>query len=71
LPEQIESAVVNTGGFRFGKVLDLWSPGFLPAAAKYGDLPGAITLAKRNAAKLLVLGEGETKGDPVDWLLKQ
>ena len=71
LPEQIESAVVNTGGFRFGKVLDLWSPGFLPAAAKYGDLPGAITLAKHSAPKMLVLGEGETKGDPVDWLLKQ
>lgn len=67
--DKVEDAVVNTGGFRFGKVLDLWSPGFLPAAAKYGDLPGAITLAKQHAAKVLVLGEGESNGDPVGWVL--
>ena len=68
-PEKIEKAVVNTGGFRFGKVLDLQSPNFLPAAAKYGDLPGAITLAKRNAARLLVMGENDR--DPMEWLLSQ
>ncbi|EDY21167.1 conserved hypothetical protein [Chthoniobacter flavus Ellin428] len=67
--DKVEDAVINTGGFRFGKVLDLWSPGFLPASAKYGDLPGAITLAKQNAAKLLVLGEGESNSDPVGWVL--
>ena len=67
--DKVEDAVINTGGFRFGKVLDLWSPGFLPAAAKYGDLPGAITLAKQNAAKVLVLGEGENNNDPVGWVL--
>jgi hypothetical protein len=69
MPDKIESAAINTGGFRFGKVLDLWSPGFLPAGAKYGDLPGAVTLAKQNAASLLVLGEGESSGDPVEWVL--
>jgi hypothetical protein len=68
-PDKVENAVINTGGFRFGKVLDLQSPEFLPAAAKYGDLPGAITLAKQHAAKLLVLGEGEGNADPVEWLL--
>jgi hypothetical protein len=50
-------------------VVDLQSPNFLPAAAKYGDLPGAITLAKKNTAKVLVLGEGESSADPVGWLL--
>ena len=69
MPEKIDRAVVNTNGFRFGKVLDLQSPDFLPAAAKYGDLPGAITLAKQNAPHLLVLGEGESNADPVGWLL--
>jgi hypothetical protein len=42
---EIESAAVNLNGFRFGDVLDLQSPQFLPAAAKYGDLPGALALA--------------------------
>jgi len=69
MPDGVEDAVINTGGFRFGKVLDLQSPEFQPAAAKYGDLPGAITLAKRNAGKVLVLGEGENNSDPVGWLL--
>ena len=69
MPDKIEDAVINTNGFRFGKVLDLQSPEFLPAAAKYGDLPGAITLAKRNTAAMLVLGEGETNSDPVGWML--
>jgi dienelactone hydrolase len=67
--DKVQDAAINTGGFRFGKVLDLQSPTFLPAAAKYGDLPGAITLAKQNAAKLLVLGEGESNSDPVGWML--
>ena len=70
-PEKIQDAVFNTGGFRFGKVLDLQSPAFLPAAAKYGDLPGAITLAKRQAGRVLVLGEGESNSDPLGWLLGQ
>jgi len=71
LPEKIDTAVINTGGFRFGKVLDLQSPDFLPAAAKYGDLPGAITVARQNAPRMLVLGEGESSSDPVGWLLEQ
>jgi dienelactone hydrolase len=70
LPQKIEEAVINTNGFRFGKVLDLWSPDFLPAGAKYGDLPGAVTLARKNAAKLLVLGERESSADPVGWMLQ-
>ena len=67
--EKVESAVIDTGGFRFGGVLDLQSPSFLPAAAKYGDLPAALRLAKQQAGRLLVLGEGEKNDDPVGWVL--
>jgi hypothetical protein len=68
-PEKLDAAAIDTHGFRFGKVLDLQSPDFQPAAAKYGDVPGTVTLAKANAAHLLVLGEGESNTDPVGWLL--
>lgn len=68
-PEKLDGAAIDTHGFRFGKVLDLQSPDFQPAAAKYGDVPGTVTLAKANAAHLLVLGEGESNADPVGWLL--
>jgi hypothetical protein len=69
LPDKVDSAAIETGAFRFGKVLDLQSPSFLPAAAKYGDLPGALRLAKPQAGRLLVLGEGEKNDDPVGWVL--
>jgi dienelactone hydrolase len=68
--EQIDAAVIQSGGFRFGAVLDLQSPNFLPAAAKYGDLPGALLVARSHTARLLVLGEGGTSPDPIDWLLE-
>lgn len=41
----INQAVIDTGGFRFGKVLDLHDPNFLPGGAKYGDLPALLALA--------------------------
>jgi hypothetical protein len=40
----IDRAAVDTKGFRFGKVSDYRSPMFLPAGAKYLDLPGMIAL---------------------------
>jgi len=43
-------AAIHVGDFRFGRVLDLHSPDFLPGGAKYGDVEG-----------LLTLGEGELK----------
>lgn len=43
-------AAIYLGDFRFGRVLDLHSPDFLPGGAKYGDVEG-----------LLTLGEGELK----------
>lgn len=43
--EAIDEAVIDTGGFRFGKVLDLHDPNFLPGGAKYGDVPALLALA--------------------------
>jgi dienelactone hydrolase len=68
-PAKVDCAVIQTGGFRFGRVLDLQAPSFLPAGAKYGDLPGVLSLARAQAARMLVLGEGEESKDPVGWLL--
>jgi hypothetical protein len=42
--EPIDQAVIDTGGFRFGQVLDLHDPNFLPGGAKYGDLPALLAL---------------------------
>lgn len=40
----VDAAAVDTGGFRFGHLLDFRDPNFLPGGAKYGDLPGMIAL---------------------------
>ena len=38
----IDTVAIDIGGFRFGKVLDIHDPNFLPGGAKYADLPGAL-----------------------------
>jgi dienelactone hydrolase len=43
--EAVDEAIFDTAGFRFGQVLDLSDPNFLPGGAKYGDLPALIALA--------------------------
>ena len=48
--EAIDQAVIDTGGFRFGKVLDLHDPDFLPGGAKYGDLPALLALGAPSRA---------------------
>ncbi len=53
--QAIDQAVIDTGGFRFGKVLDLADPNFLPGGAKYGDLPALLALAA--PGKTWVAGE--------------
>lgn len=53
----IDQAVMDTGGFRFGQVLDLHDPGFLPGGAKYGDLPALIALGAPGLA--WIAGETE------------
>ncbi len=40
----IGAAAVDTRGFRFGQVLNLRDPNFLPGGAKFGDMPGMLAL---------------------------
>lgn len=42
--EAVDQAVIDTGGFRFGQLLDLQDPNFLPGGAKYGDVPALLAL---------------------------
>ncbi len=53
----IDQAVIDTGGFRFGRVLDLQDPNFLPGGAKYGDVPALLALGA--PGRLWVAGETE------------
>lgn len=55
--EAIDRAAVDTGGFRFGKLLDYRDPMFLPGGAKYLDLPGMIALSAPHP--LWLAGEGK------------
>lgn len=52
----IDRAAVDTQGFRFGSVLDCRDPMFLPAGAKYLDVPGLMALNAPHS--LWVAGEG-------------
>ena len=45
--DAIDLAAVDTGGFRFAKLLDFRDPQFLPGGAKYLDLPGCLRSAPR------------------------
>src|SRR5205814_10396686 len=51
----VTRAALNTGGFRFGKLMDYLDANFLPGGAKYGDLPGLLSLAA--PTKLWLAGE--------------
>lgn len=53
--ETITAAAIDTQGFRFGKVLELHSPDFLPGGAKYGDVPGMLAVGAPQ--KLWLTGE--------------
>ncbi|NUQ65138.1 MAG: acetylxylan esterase, partial [Pirellulales bacterium] len=55
--EAIDRAAVDTGGFRFGKLLDYRDPMFLSGGAKYLDLPGMIALGAPHP--LWLAGEAE------------
>jgi dienelactone hydrolase len=57
--EQVDSAVIDTEGFRFGKILDIRDVDFLPGGAKYGDLPGIVALGA--PGRLLLAGEGNAE----------
>ena len=57
----IAKTVVDTDGFRFGNLTDYRDPNFMPGGAKYGDLPGILTLSAPD--KLLVVGDKKEDGD--------
>jgi hypothetical protein len=43
--DAVNRAALDTGGFRFGRPDDLLDDRFIPGGAKYGDLPGFLSLA--------------------------
>ena len=59
--EALDRVAIETKGFRFIKVNDIRDPDLLPGAAKYGDLPALIQLAKKTPWII------DEKGLP-DWL---
>jgi hypothetical protein len=66
----INRAVIEPGDFRFGKIMDLHDPGFLPGGAKYGDLPGMIALSE--PVKVLNVGKDSvTATTAVDSLTRK
>ncbi len=63
----VDRAAVDTGGFRFGQVLDYRDPMFLPGGSKYLDVPGFVVLNGDLPLRLAGKGE-EVAGDLVEWL---
>lgn len=61
--DAVDTAAIDTAGFRFGKVMDIYSPDLAPGGAKYGDLPGVIAASK--ASKLWLGGETTAGADLV------
>jgi hypothetical protein len=53
--DAVTRAVVDTAGFRFGKLTEIHDPNFLPGGAKYADLPGMLALSA--PGKLWLAGE--------------
>jgi hypothetical protein len=51
----VDTVAIDTGEFRFGKVLDIHDSNFLPGGAKYGDLPGVLRVNKATVDSLLKL----------------
>ncbi|HRQ89992.1 MAG TPA: acetylxylan esterase, partial [Bacteroidia bacterium] len=63
----VDRAAVDTGGFRFGQVLDYRDPMFLPGGSKYLDVPGLLAL--NGDLPLWLAGEGkEPAGELAEWL---
>ena len=60
----IVRAAIDTGGFRFDDLTDVYDPDFMPGAAKYDDLPGLLALGA--PTRLWLAGEGKTAPDIVD-----
>ncbi|MBN2315723.1 MAG: hypothetical protein JXM79_17475, partial [Sedimentisphaerales bacterium] len=53
----IARTAVNTEGFRFADLKDIYDIDFMPGAAKYDDLPGLLSLVA--PSRIWLAGEGE------------
>ncbi|MHC4145809.1 MAG: acetylxylan esterase, partial [Planctomycetota bacterium] len=53
---KVARAAIDTDGFRFAGLKDVYDIDFMPGAAKYDDLPGLLALAA--PARLWLTGEG-------------
>jgi hypothetical protein len=51
----VETAVIDTEGFRFADLDSIWHSQLLPGAVKYGDLPAVLALQAPH--KLTIKGE--------------
>jgi hypothetical protein len=49
----VDRTAIDLKGFRFGEVLDIHSPNFLPGGAKYADLPGLMKAGKASVESLV------------------
>jgi len=58
----VARAAIDTCGFRFAHLADVYDVDFVPGAAKYGDLPGLLALAA--PVRVWLAGEGP-QGPPV------
>ena len=63
LGDQVNRTVLDTGGFRFGKLLDYRSPDFLVGAAKYGDIAGLLAVGGGGEVRVA----GETLAELTEW----
>jgi len=62
----LDRVALHLGEFRFGRVLDLHSPDFLPGGAKYGDVEGLISLGESELNRM-------TQSDPsaaAAWVMR-
>ena len=55
--DAITRAAIDTAGFRFADIKDVYDINFVPGAAKYDDLPGILALLA--PTKLWLAGEGK------------
>jgi len=53
--EVVQTAIIDTQGFRFGTITQYDDVDFLPGAIKYGDVPGILALNAPH--RLIVVGE--------------
>lgn len=60
---RVNRAAIDTNGFRFSKLTDVYDVDFQPGAGRYGDVPGLLALAA--PTKIRLAGERENGVDLV------